>query len=308
MDDNIFFFSTLYDLKNLSYRDAKKQKLSALNVWIPYTFWFDKLSDGLFETDNTACCWRIYCPSMIHKKIGEKRCDIGTINMRYSGYPKMDNFYMEIDERKSQWKCLKADSKKIIYAPGYYFLEDKNNFSTFEMNYMQIYNYAKEHSENTSWIIRPHPILGTTLVKAKIFDDICEYDKYLDMWRKLPNGEVSLGGDYRELFRTSDGLILDSISFVSGYQYINKPLLFLKRREKMDINLYGKKLMETVYQVDGNCHEQIYNFIETVIINGDDKLKQKREEFFERYLDYKKHNGKLSYEYIYDDLSEILGG
>lgn len=304
-DDDIFFFSTLYNLKSLAYRDAKNQCLSSLNIWIPYTFWFDKVSDKLFETENALCCWKVYCPSIIHQKIGRKICDIGIINMIYSGYPKMDNFYKS-EEKKVKWKFENSEAKKIIYAPGYYFMEEENNFSTFEMNYIEIYKYAKEHPQETSWVIRPHPILGTTLVNAKIFSDISDYNNYLDMWRKLPNAEVSIGGDYQELFSTSDGLILDSISFVSGYQYVNKPLLFLKRKEQMDINLYGKRLIEVVYQTQGNCHEQIYHFIEDVIINGNDSLKQKREEFFEQYLNYKKYNGKLSSEYIYEDICAAL--
>lgn len=306
-DDDIFFFSTLYNIRSiLNYREAKEQRLSALNIWIPYTFWFDKVCDKMFETENASCCWKIYCPSVIHQKIGRRMCRIGMINMDYSGYPKMDGFFKN-EEKKAKWKCVNSEAKKIIYAPGYYSMVEDENCSTFEMNYIEIYKYAKEHPQETSWVIRPHPILGKNLVKAKIFSKISDYNNYLDMWSKLPNAEVSIGGDYDELFKTSDGLILDSVSFASGYQYVNKPLLFLKRKEQMDVfNLYGKRLMEVVYQTQGNCYEQIYNFIEDVVINGNDNLKQKRKEFFEQYLNYKKYNGKLASEYIYEDIYATL--
>lgn len=111
---------------------------------------------------------------------------------------------------------------KIIYAPHHSISNNSIGFSTFHQNYMEIYEYAKSHPESTSRIIKPHPLLRTASVAAGIFKSIYEYDRYLDMWNELPNAKAVRLGPYNDISTTSDGMITDSVSFITEYQYVKK--------------------------------------------------------------------------------------
>ncbi len=46
---------------------------------------------------------------------------------------------------------------------------------------------AKKYSGNTSWVVKPHPLLRNRIVSNGFFADEREYDKYLENWNNLPN-------------------------------------------------------------------------------------------------------------------------
>lgn len=197
---------------------------------------------------------------------------------------------------------------KIVYAPGYMLGIPEENFSTFISNSEMLYEYAKNHPNTTSWVYRPHPALGESLVGAKAIKNMNEYLEYERKWEELDNARVISGGDYFHIFNTSDGMILDSISFVSSYQYIGKPLLFLEQNEKL-YNPYGQKIMQVIYKVKGNDLEGIKKFIEEVLIGKKDTMIETRKKFFEEYLDYYTYNGNhLASEFIYRDIIQHLKG
>lgn len=283
--------------------------LSSLHVMMPYSFWLDLGSDKLFETTNSQCIWKFFCPSYIHKQIGLRKCKIGKINMVYSGYPKMDNFYdIQIESNIDIWKYSDETKQavKIIYAPGYSSTERVNQFSTFSFNYMWLYKYAKSHQKTTSWVYRPHPDLGQSLVSSGVFCRVEQYQNYERLWRELPNATVITGGDYDQIFATSDGMILDSNSFVSGYQYVGKPILFLKNG-MAQLNEYGSKIQKILYTAAGDDYQKIEEFIENVLIEKKDTMKMERKKFFEKYLDYRKCNhGRTASQFIYDDLVNTI--
>lgn len=279
-----------------------------LSILMPYTFWLDEYSDKLFEETVSQCFWKFYCPSAIHTAIGRRKCDVGKLNMVFSGYPKMDHFYNSstIEVREMLWKEDKKEKVRIIYAPGIVSTDSTANFSTFMENAMWIYEYAKSHLETTSWIYRPHPYLAKSLEDGQ-FMKREEYEAYERGWRELPNANVICGGDYYDIFISSDGMILDSISFVSGYQYTGKPLLFLEKSSP-EYNLYGDKIMRIVYRSKGDDWSKIQDFIEHVLVEKQDYMYEKRKRFFRKYLDYKTFNkGVLASEYIFRDIVRSLG-
>lgn len=279
-----------------------------LSILMPYTFWLDEYSDNLFKETVSLCFWKFYCPSAIHQSIGRKKCDTGMLNMIFSGYPKMDSFYNHqmIHIRESLWKESGDRKIRIIYAPGIISANSKANFSTFMDNAAWIYEYAKNHIKTTSWVYRPHPYLARSLVEGQ-FMKREEYEQYEKGWEDLPNATVIQGGDYYDIFISSDSMILDSISFVSGYQYTGKPLLYLENKGS-EYNAYGNKIMKILYRVKGSDLEGIQKYIEQVLIEKDDWMLQRRQKFFRKYLDYKGLNkGMSASEYIFKDIERSLG-
>ena len=179
------------------------------------------------------------------------------------------------------------------------------SFSTFGSNMYYFLYLAQKYKYKVTFIFKPHPNLRNAVVKSGYMKSYDEYEEYLDRWRELPNGNVVEEADYLKLFETSDAMIMDSMSFVGEYLYVQKPLLFLTREEQ-NFNDLGEALMEAHYTADGRDYMSIDMFIQNVVINGDDVKKDIRKDVFYRQLDYYGRNGINASEYIYRDMCNDL--
>ncbi len=89
---------------------------------------------------------------------------------------------------------------------------------------------------------------------------------YYNAWKNLPNATLYEGGDYLNLFATSDAMITDSDSFMSEYLYSGNPGLYLTN-PLQKFNEYGEIIKNAWYQIDGTDFEQIEN-IHNNLVNG----------------------------------------
>ena len=276
--------------------------LSILNVYIPYGIMIYGNVRQQYNQLSHMLYWKIFCETPLHKEMASKYADIGDINVVCSGYVKMDTFFDTcLQEKRKIWKISpRADEKKIkkiIYAPHWSIKYAVTGFGNFDKIYKSLYEYVKENETSTSWVFRPHPMLRVGAVQQGIFKSEEEYEEYLEMWRQLPNAQVIENGMYTDIFESSDAMILDSISFLGEYIYMHKPMLFLTR-DRNTFNDFGKELVRVLYKTDGGNLEGIKNFVEKNVIGNEDPMKERREEFFEKYMDYRNQNGMLASEYI----------
>lgn len=233
-------------------------------------------------------------------------------NTVYTGYPKMDAFYEEDIDEEDLWDALikKADNpkaKRIIYAPHHTIGNNEPiHFSTFASNHMFMLEMAKKYQDKTVWVFKPHPQLKYKAVQEGIFPDIEGWRMYEQKWRGLKNAEVAKEGMYHKLFKGSDAMILDSISFLAEYLYVHKPLLRLTR-EGQYFNDFGKELIKIHYSAEGADKRAIEGFLTSVVLAENDVRKSERERFFENNLDYRKENGKNAAVNIFEQLKEIKG-
>ena len=276
--------------------------LSILNVYIPYGIMIYGNVRQQYNQLSHMFYWKIFCETPLHKEMASKYADIGDINVVCSGYVKMDTFFDTcLQEKRKIWKISpRADEKKIkkiIYAPHWSIKDAVTGFGNFDKIYKSLYEYVKKNETSTSWVFRPHPMLRVGAVQQGIFKSEEEYEEYLEMWRQLPNAQVIENGMYTDIFESSDAMILDSISFLGEYIYMHKPMLFLTR-DRNTFNDFGKELVRVLYKTDGGNLEGIKNFVEKNVIGNEDPMKERREEFFEKYMDYRNQNGMLASEYI----------
>lgn len=284
--------------------------LSILNVYIPYGMMIYGNVSGQFNQLSHALYWKIFCETACHKEMAEKYSDIGDFNVVSSGFVRMDSFYRDEPEpERDIWKMApdadKQNVKRIIYAPHWSIRDGAAGFGNFDKTYMQMYNYAKDTATATSWVLRPHPMLRAGSVAQGLFQSEQEYDEYLDMWNRLPNAKVIESGTYCDIFKSSDAMILDSISFLGEYLYVHKPMLFLTR-ERNTFNDFGRELAKILYKADGGDFNAIKRFVENTVIQNDDYMLKEREAFFEKYLDYYKINGMPASEYIYEYIDDAI--
>ena len=100
-------------------------------------------------------------------------------------------------------------------------------------------------------------------------------------------------------------MILDSGSFNAEYQYTHKPLLFLTRETQQFTDI-GGELMKVLYHADGRDHKAIASFIENVLIKKKDTMSATRQKFFDEHFNYRRDNGMLASEFIFNAIDREL--
>lgn len=100
-------------------------------------------------------------------------------------------------------------------------------------------------------------------------------------------------------------MIFDSVSFMAEYMVTGKPSLFTSgKRNILDFDEFGLKVYSKLYQTK-NLKEDIENFIQNVVLRGNDYRKAEREEFINSYL--KSPYNKTSAQNIHDYIINIIG-
>ena len=108
-------------------------------------------------------------------------------------------------------------------------------------------------------------------------------DEYYAQWNKLGNGQLE-ESSYVDLFLTSDAMVHDSGSFTTEYLFMQKPVMYLVGKDKVDqrFNTFGKEAFGCHYQ--GENAEQIERFIVDVLLGGDDPKQADRAAFYDKWL------------------------
>ncbi len=291
-----------------------------LLAYIPYGLQFAENQNGTFAVKAVYnkeifnLVWRIYCDSSSSLEGYRNNQFLRGKNAVFSGYSKMDCFYEEKkwsdNQIKKLWKIPESkqidEVKRVIVAPHYSVLpKGWLLFSTFRENAWFTLYLAKKFRDKVSFVFKPHPNLRDRAVASGMFKDFESYDKYLSEWNSLPNAKVVEEASYLEFFATSDAMMTDSVSFLGEYLYVNKPLLLLTRPEQGFLEL-GKKITDSYYKAPGTDYERIEEFLESVVIDGNDTMENLRKDVFARELDYVAVNGCSASRFICDDIMNLL--
>ena len=271
-----------------------------------YSFAVSVRIKGYYNLPIFHTAWKVFFPSTINLKMYGEMNNVGMPRGLYSGYPRIDVFFKKDAEFKFNWKMVRPDAKKIIWAP-HHSINEVTKWATFQWNYKFMYEFAKAHPE-ISWVVKPHPNLAFRAIDHGIFPNVEAFEEYLQKWNDLPNAQVYTGAYYQAIFATSDGMIHDCGSFTAEYQYVDKPMIYLTRKGTV-FNDLGNEIFKASYLVDGKDFDAIAAMIQKVFIKGNDYKAAQRKEVFDKYLNYPKTNGMLASEFIYksiaDDLKEV---
>ena len=234
----------------------------------------------LYDKPIYKMCWKYFSSSRVEQRLIEQDSCMRGYNSFFLGFPKIDELVNKTYHKRLElWKNDENTKKKIIWAPHFNQKEGANG--TFFENYRWFYEYAKNRTD-ISWVVRPHPRMSAGTISAGIFHNKKEYDEYINAWNNLLNAKVIEGGDYYDIFDTSDAMILDSVSFVAEYFYTGKPLLILEPNSNREFNELGVVLRQSAYHARGNDYTSIEHFID-ILIEKDPK-KNERDEVLQKYL------------------------
>ena len=112
-------------------------------------------------------------------------------------------------------------------------------------------------------------------------------DEYLNRITSKPNVEYSTKGDYFIDFANSDGIIQDCGSYLVEYFYTMKPHCYMLKSPndiEEKFTSLGKLCLENCYIAYDE--KAITDFIDTVILKGQDTKKEQREKFAKEVVMY----------------------
>ena len=300
---DILFYSTQYPNQlNKRYNQYTLRKY--LKCFVNYAF-VNVLGDWSSASAVHGLMWRYFseCESNRQLCISYNRQEFCK-NIRVVGYPIFDEYQKAIGE-PFDWNDPNPKFKRIIWAP-HHTIEGQTGllqFSTFMLYNEKMLELAEKYKDKVQFVFKPHPLLRNNLYEHPDWGKE-RTDAYYKLWE---NGENTafVNGNYMNLFKSSDGIIHDSGSFLVEYLYTMKPGLYLGNYDReTQSNEVGKKAYSCYYI--GKSVKDIEAFILRIIDGENDTLADMRKAFYNDVL--LPPNGKSVAENMLDEIVKGIYG
>ncbi|AYN03041.1 CDP-glycerol glycerophosphotransferase family protein [Flavobacterium sp. 140616W15] len=275
---DIIFFTNPYQ-SLVDYRYYIKEFSKTLTCYVPYSI--PTVSYAFtYDLNFHNLIWKIFSETNIHQKMASEKQRNKAINRILTGYPGFDPLL--INKRpKEVWKNKNPALKRIIWTP-HHLMNELSKVSNFLEYYDFFLELAINYKDKIQIAFNPHPLLRVKLENDPNWGKE-KTNNYFDKWINLENGQFG-DGYYIDLFLTSDALIHDSGSFMAEYLITGKPSLFMIRDESIMgyWNTFGDEAMAAHYQ--SRNKKQVIDFIENVVLNENDWMKDTRYDFVQNTL------------------------
>lgn len=251
---------------------------------------------------NTA--WRLFYETEVYKEVAKNHTFNKGRNVVVVGNTNADEFLKP--DHHYEWKPQDKPKKKVIWSP--HFTIQKSQLlhrGSFLWLHDTMIRIAQDYSDKIQFVFKPHPRLRSVLNDFPEWGEV-RTDAYYRLWKEMPNTQFE-NSSYIDLFMTSDAMIHDCASFTVEYHYSKKPCLFTSQSiedTRLPLNEFGRAGLDAHYQ--GNSEKDVRNFLEEIVLEGDDPKQSEREAFFRKYL--LPPNNKTVAQNIYDNIVQSIWG
>lgn len=164
--------------------------------------------------------------------------DRGNSYVHLTGTPKIDRLMRLAAEGTASWP-LPGRRFRIVWAPHHSYSPAWLNFGVFAQTHLQLLRLAVMHPE-IDFVLRPHPFLFGTLVDRGVLSQAA-MQHWLEDWNDLTNTAIHTDGEYASLFKATDLLITDGISFLGEYPLVTgRPGIFLENPGHWEFSPLGE--------------------------------------------------------------------
>lgn len=269
---DVVFTSIVYDGQTLPDFTAEPLSRFALVVGIPYGYSGPLAADlrRLVFLPQFPLFWQYHLPSPSTVALWSERNPLLLENLKAAGYSKMDRL-AQIAENH--------DRPKTVMLCPHHSLDRGEVDGVALSNFIRFADFFLELPRkfpDVRFVFRPHPLLFPRLRQKRWWGD-GKTDDYVARMKSLANVEFQEGGDYFASFVDSDALIHDCGSFFAEYFYVGKPQCYLLESEAVldrEFTEFGRDLHKAVYHAF--TEQDVVDFIERVVIGGDDPKKADR--------------------------------
>lgn len=163
-------------------------------------------------------------------------------------------------------KCSTTDTSKftIAWMPRWEFIEKEGQkVSHFLAYFDDWYSYA-DSNKDVDFILRPHPLMFSTMVKENIIDQSA-VDGIIRKIDCAPNVFLDMGGDYLPTLKKANVLIADLTSLIVEFFVTGKPIIYCDKADMF--NNDAKMIDEVLYHANTwtdvcDCLEKLKNHID----------------------------------------------
>lgn len=254
-----------------------------------------------FELNNLVDIY--FRPTLLHKQMDEKLMTNKAINCVVGGSTKLDGM-----SDKSLVKPRTNSKKRVIIAFHHGAANPKEMYCNDAIFYVSEFmlQIAKRFKNKIEFIFRPHPLLKNFLYTRKEWGE-AKTREYYAKWGKLNNCKLNEEDEFLELFANSDAMLTDCCSFFAEFTAFNKPLFHLVTPTSRDgFNEFGEELYKVCYKPKskeaGALQEGIVEFLDNVVLAGDDYLAAQRGAFVQKYF----NNDKTSAQIMLDEIVKFI--
>ena len=164
--------------------------------------------------------------------------DRGNGYIHLTGTPKIDRLMRLAAEGTATWP-LPGRRFRIVWAPHHSYSAGWLNFGVFASTHRMMLRLAISHPE-IDFVLRPHPFLFGTLVDRGVLSQT-ELDDWLADWRDQANTAIHTDGEYASLFKATDLLVTDGISFIGEYPLVTgRPTVFFENEGHWEFSPLGE--------------------------------------------------------------------
>lgn len=272
-----------------------------LTCYVSYGFVTLELSSLNYDLIFHNIVGLYFLESDLHQKMSARTARNKGVNTVVTGYPATEIFLRTDYIPQNQWKPQPVPKKKVIFAP-HHSIDQADYPSVFLEVCDTMLEIAEKFSESIQFVFKPHQVLK---FKLQQLWGVEKTEEYYSRWDSLGNTQLVSDG-YVDLFLTSDAMIHDCGSFTTEYLFVRKPVMYLCGEVDMagKFNEFGIHSFDCHYR--GSTREDIERFLQDVVLDGNDPMKQKRDQFFEDYL--KPKDGLLPSQKILKVLEETING
>lgn len=275
--DMLDFACIVNPYESMTHRFCQAEYLAEKNVktfFIHYTYSVTCFDKKTYALPHFANFWKVFISNEL--TLSELKNDgIHVQNFKVIGYPKLD-CVNQFTERENSRR------KKIVLAPHHTF--DYNELALSAWNtFADLYHLLPLRYQNVDFIFRPHPLWEINLKNFLGWSDV-EFNQLLGKILNNTNVVYSCEDNYIDLFNSSDGLIHDCGSFLVECLYTLKPCCYMMKESKVseNFNVVGKLALGLHYHA--YTIEQVYDFMDNVILNGNDSMLEMRSSKAREYL------------------------
>ena len=193
-------------------------------------------------------------------KAAYSQTDRGNEYVHLTGSPKIDHLLRLANEGAGVWPIkakqpgpnqpMAGRAFRIVWAPHHSYDNGWLNFGQFPETYREMLRLAIRHPE-MDFVLRPHPFLFGTMVDRGLIEQQ-DLDHWIEDWNDLPNTAIHVDGDYAELFKATDLLLTDGISFIGEYPLVTgRPTVFLEKPGHWAFSPLGEIAAEANIRLSG---------------------------------------------------------
>ena len=272
-DSDIIFFPHIQDISFSLYNPFYAVRLNKLSVYIPHEIYPFKFYRNYYRMDNFNNFWKVFLDSDISFEEYRQYGQCHGINAVVTG---LNSEYLKCTKRSQN-----NDRKTIIVAPFFSIHNGTKMLNSFALeNYGKLLFNLPEKYTNIDFIY----LISSSLENLLLNTD-SEYagkvSSFMNDAVKYSNVRIENEREYKKHISTSNGVILDCGALFIDTILQNIPALYIvkdKLLEKKKFNEIGYYMYDAVYKAENE--DEIYSFINNVIINNKDTMKEKRSNIF----------------------------